>query len=182
MRRKCYVAIKHKDGDIVRIRDCVLVKANRRKASAPFIAKVAALWEEESSGEMMMSILWYYRPEQTEASHIPEHHKSEVFASRHADIANVQTIDDVCHVLTKAQFCRFRKEQERMKALLPRSQLVVPPSEIGLKMPDINASPDTVFLCCRVYDVRAKRILKHPPRVVLDNSSTPPSSSSGEEK
>ncbi|CAD5119878.1 DgyrCDS8463 [Dimorphilus gyrociliatus] len=182
VKRKCYVAIQHKDGDIVRIRDCVLVKANRRKASAPFIAKVAALWEDENSREMMMSILWYYRPEQTEASHIPSHHKSEVFASRHADIANVQTIDDICHVLTKAQFCRFKKEQERLRAHLPLSMPVVPPGETCVKMPDANASPDTVFLCYRVYDVRAKRILKHPPRVAVDSNGTPPSSSSGEEK
>ena len=46
--RKCYPAIKHKiDGDIIHVRDCVLVKSGPKKSDVPYIAKISALWESD---------------------------------------------------------------------------------------------------------------------------------------
>ena len=46
--RLCYPAIKHDDGDIIRERDCVLVKSGPRKRDIPYVAKIAALWQKDT--------------------------------------------------------------------------------------------------------------------------------------
>ena len=43
--RKCYPAIRHNEGDIIQVRDCVLLRSGPRKTDLPFVAKIAALWE-----------------------------------------------------------------------------------------------------------------------------------------
>ena len=46
--RKCYPAIRHKvDGDVINVRDCVLVRSGPKKSDVPYIAKIAALWEND---------------------------------------------------------------------------------------------------------------------------------------
>ena len=52
MNRTCYTAMKHKEGDIVKVRDCVLLRSGPRKVDLPFVAKVAALWEDPESGNL----------------------------------------------------------------------------------------------------------------------------------
>ena len=42
----CYPGIKHEDGDVVRVRDCVLLRSE--ETDVPFIAKIAALWEMQN--------------------------------------------------------------------------------------------------------------------------------------
>ena len=58
---------------------------------------------------MMMSVLWYYRPEHTELEKLPSDMftSNELFASRHRDSTNVACIDDKCYVLTYNEYCRF---------------------------------------------------------------------------
>ena len=58
MIRRCYPAMKHDGGDVIHPRDCVLLKSGPRKTDLPFVAKVAALWENPVDGEMMFSLLW----------------------------------------------------------------------------------------------------------------------------
>lgn len=57
-------------------------------------------------GEMMMSLLWYYRPEHTEQGRQPNDCSDEVFASRHRDHNSVACIEDKCYVLTFSEYCR----------------------------------------------------------------------------
>lgn len=57
-------------------------------------------------GEMMMSLLWYYRPEHTEQGRQPHDCPDEVFASRHQDHNSVACIEDKCYVLTFNEYCR----------------------------------------------------------------------------
>lgn len=57
-------------------------------------------------GEMMVSLLWYYRPEHTERGRQPEDCSDEVFASRHRDVNSVACIEDKCYVLTYNEYCR----------------------------------------------------------------------------
>ena len=51
--RLCYPAIRHDDGDIIRVRDCVLIKSGSRKKDIPFIAKISSFWEHSVSGKFL---------------------------------------------------------------------------------------------------------------------------------
>lgn len=48
--RKCYPAMIHSEGDIIAPRDSVLLKAGPRKNDLPFVARIAALWENPEDG------------------------------------------------------------------------------------------------------------------------------------
>uniref|UniRef100_A0A674C7G2 Bromo adjacent homology domain-containing 1 protein-like n=1 Tax=Salmo trutta TaxID=8032 RepID=A0A674C7G2_SALTR len=107
--RKCFEGVK-RDGEIIWVRDTVLLRSGPRKKSLPYIAKISALWEDSESGEMMMSLFWYYRPEHTQGGRNPSTHcENEIFASRHQDQNSVACIEDKCYVLTLAQYCRSAK-------------------------------------------------------------------------
>ncbi|ENN78496.1 hypothetical protein YQE_05039, partial [Dendroctonus ponderosae] len=104
---KCYPSMRHREGDLIRPGDCVLLKAGPRKNDLPYVAKIASLWENAEDGEMMMSLLWYYRPEHTEQGRLLTHQPDEVFASRHKDSNSVACIEDKCYVLTFNEYCSF---------------------------------------------------------------------------
>lgn len=55
---------------------------------------------------MMMSLLWYYRPEHTEQGRQLNDCPDEVFASKHQDHNSVACIEDKCYVLTFNEYCR----------------------------------------------------------------------------
>lgn len=57
--------------------------------------------------DMMMSILWYYRPEHTDSGRRPEDLPDEIFASKHRDHLSVACIEDRCYVLTFNEYCRW---------------------------------------------------------------------------
>lgn len=129
--RKCYSAMRHVEGDVIQPKDCILLKAGPRRIDLPFVAKVAALWENPDDGnatttarlatvsskkshprsflpgEMMVSLLWYYRPEHTDQGRQPSDQQDEIFASRHKDINSVACIEDKCFVLTYNEYCRY---------------------------------------------------------------------------
>lgn len=60
-----------------------------------------------STGEMMMSIFWYYRPEHTKQGIQESYAEDEIFASKHKDHNSVATVEDKCYVLTYAEYCRW---------------------------------------------------------------------------
>ncbi|XP_037342349.2 bromo adjacent homology domain-containing 1 protein [Pungitius pungitius] len=165
--RKCFEGVQ-RDGELIRVRDTVLLKSGPRKKSLPYVAKISALWEEPESGELMMSLFWYYRPEHTQGGRIPSIHcENEIFASRHQDVNSVACIEDKCYVLTLAQYCRFcalvkrHREGVRHRA----ASFVVPPI-VGDAMPTHHCVPDDVdpelvFFCRHVYDFRYGRLLKN---------------------
>lgn len=39
-----------RDGEIIRVRDTVLLKSGPRKKSMPYVAKISALWEDPKTG------------------------------------------------------------------------------------------------------------------------------------
>ncbi|XP_018329966.1 uncharacterized protein LOC108740226 [Agrilus planipennis] len=164
--RTCYPAMVHVEGDRIEARDCVLLKAGQKKNELPFVAKVAALWENPEDGEMMMSLLWYYRPEHTEQGPQPTDEHDEVFASRHKDTNSVACIEDKCYVLTFNEYCRYRKNLRRLEENLEETKPFVPNPEIyprTHRQPSNPRTPsDLVFFCRRVYDFRQKRIVKNP--------------------
>lgn len=164
--RTCFEAVQ-RDGDVVQVRDTVLLKSGPRKKCLPYVAKVSALWEDPDSGELMMSLFWYYRPEHTQGGHKPNVHcENEVFASRHQDVNSVACIEDKCYVLPLAQYCRFRALVKRQQEGLgcDAASFVPPVLEPGLPThhcvpPDVD--PQLVFFCRHVYDFRYGRLLKN---------------------
>ncbi|CAN8000674.1 unnamed protein product, partial [Ixodes hexagonus] len=164
--RVCFPAMRHVEGDVIRVRDCVLLRSGPRKIDLPFVAKVAALWENSDDGEMMMSLLWYYRPEHTDQGRKSHHMEDEIFASKHRDANSVACIEDKCYVLTFAEYCRYRARTKMLEEGLRPPMAVVPDQEGGYgrkdRLPPGRMDPQMVFFCRRVYDFRQKRILKNP--------------------
>ncbi|KAK6634004.1 hypothetical protein RUM44_004611 [Polyplax serrata] len=164
--RKCYTAMRHVEGDVIHPKDCILLKAGPRKIDLPFVAKVAALWENPDDGEMMVSLLWYYRPEHTDQGRQPSDQQDEIFASRHKDINSVACIEDKCFVLTYNEYCRYRKKVKRVEEGVAEKNLPIPRLEQPYfrfqRQPPCVMAPDMVFFCRRVYDFRQKRLLKNP--------------------
>ncbi|XP_072842373.2 bromo adjacent homology domain-containing 1 protein isoform X2 [Pogona vitticeps] len=164
--RKSYQAVE-RDGEIIRVRDTVLLKSGPRKKSMPYVAKISALWEDPKTGELMMSLLWYYRPEHTQGGRNPSMHQNEIFASRHQDENSVACIEEKCYVLTFAEYCRFcALAKRRIEGIPGKRTVMVPPSEEystppHRKVPE-DTDPELVFLCRHVYDFRHGRILKNP--------------------
>ena len=86
------------------MRDCIILKAGVRKQERPYIAKVASFWQENgelsclsantysilSKGSVMMTVFWYYRPEDIAGSdfHEVNHNKSFLYSSK---ICNINT-------------------------------------------------------------------------------------------
>ena len=119
---------------------------------------------------MMMSLLWYYRPEHTDIQE--KYIGGEVYASRHRDTNSVACIDDKCYVLTYNEFCRFKRQKARIQQCISRkadksARLVAPwPADQLIsranRFPPLIIVPELVFCCRKVYDFRQKRILKNP--------------------
>ena len=68
-RRLCYPSMRHcRDGQVILVHDNVLVRSAGVGASndesVPYVAKITGLYADPDSGQKLMSLLWYYRPEQ----------------------------------------------------------------------------------------------------------------------
>ncbi|KAM9646589.1 bromo adjacent homology domain-containing 1 protein [Trichechus inunguis] len=164
--RKSYQAVE-RHGEMIRVRDTVLLKSGPRKTSTPYVAKISALWENPESGELMMSLLWYYRPEHLQGGRSPSMHQNEVFASRHQDQNSVACIEEKCYVLTFAEYCRFCAMAKRRGEGLPSRKTALVPPSVDYSTPPHrtvpeDTDPELVFLCRHVYDFRHGRILKNP--------------------
>ncbi|XP_067129542.1 uncharacterized protein [Centruroides vittatus] len=164
--RKCYSAMRHVEGDVIRVRDCVLLKSGPRKADLPYVAKVVALWENFEDGEMMLSLLWYYRPEHTDQGRKAHHMEDEIFASKHRDINSVACIEDKCYVLTFGEYCRYRAWLKMLEeGTRPKVSPVPDMEECYIRkdrLPPGRVSSEMIFFCHKVYDFRQRRILKNP--------------------
>lgn len=51
--RQCYEGVE-RDGEVIRVRDTVLLRSGPRKKTLPYVAKISALWEDPRSGEEMI--------------------------------------------------------------------------------------------------------------------------------
>lgn len=54
--RQCYEGVE-RDGEVIRVRDTVLLRSGPRKKSLPYVAKISALWDDPKTGERMFSII-----------------------------------------------------------------------------------------------------------------------------
>lgn len=48
--RSCYEGVE-RDGEVIRVRDTVLLRSGPRKKSLPYVAKISALWEDPKTGK-----------------------------------------------------------------------------------------------------------------------------------
>lgn len=164
----CYPAIKHVEGDVIQVRDSVLLRSGAKKNDLPFIAKVCAFWEDAETGGVMMSLFWYYRPEHTEEGRKEHHLSDEIFASRHRDVDSVECIEDKCYVLTFNEYCRYRKrcKMEQVNTTWSLADVTIPVSNESYprrnRIPDGDVNPELVFCCRQIYDSRMKRLVKNP--------------------
>lgn len=53
--RQCYDGVE-RDGEVIRVRDTVLLRSGPRKKSLPYVAKISALWDDPKTGERMCTI------------------------------------------------------------------------------------------------------------------------------
>ncbi|XP_061609602.1 bromo adjacent homology domain-containing 1 protein [Phyllopteryx taeniolatus] len=163
--RQCYEGVE-RDGEVIRVRDTVLLRSGPRKKSLPYVAKISALWEDPKTGELMMSLFWYYRPEHTQGGRDPSTHcENEIFASRHQDENSVACIEDRCYVLPLAQYCRYCALMKRRSegalpdgSVVPRCPDFAPPSH---RCVPTDVDPELVYVCRHVYDFRYGRLLKN---------------------
>ncbi|XP_055302088.1 uncharacterized protein LOC129568368 isoform X2 [Sitodiplosis mosellana] len=161
--RTRYPAMRHDCGDIIRPGDCVLLRAGSKKNELPYVAKVASLWENPEDGEMMMSLLWYYRPEHTEQGRQPTDCMDEVFASKHQDHNSVACIEDKCYVLTFNEYGRYRKSIRAIEQGIEEVPSIVPAlkQSTGREVP-LNTNSELILFCRRVYEFRLRRLIKNP--------------------
>lgn len=163
---RCWSRMTHASGDSVARGDCVLLRASQARAQ-PYVARVASLWENPDDGEMMVSLVWYYRPEHTEHGRQPTDAPDEVFASRHRDANSVACIEDKCYVLTFNEYCRYRKRLKAAEEGVPIGPSIVPPMPASEVSPAVapndsrlppSVSPELVLFCRKIYDFRSKKI------------------------
>nr|XP_036675862.1 uncharacterized protein LOC108018895 isoform X2 [Drosophila suzukii]XP_036675863.1 uncharacterized protein LOC108018895 isoform X2 [Drosophila suzukii] len=175
--RTCYPAMRHVEGDIIRIRDCVLLKANEDN-ELPYVAKVAHLWQNPEDGEMMMSLLWYYRPEHTDQGRQRNDCPDEVYASRHRDHNSVACVEDKCYVLTFSEYCRYRRrlraaeEDVEDVSIVPRRPSSATAPGFPVRTVPEHTNPELVMFCRRAYEFRTRRLLKLPQKNGLVCSSS----------
>jgi len=165
--RRYYPSMRRNE-EVINVRDAVLLKSGPRKKDLPFVARVSAIWEDDEghlAGDMMISVFWYYRPEQTEVGKLSGYHgEYEVLASRHRDDNSAACVVDKCFVLSYPQYCRFRAKNRLYRESRKAPLSPVPPTEStrpGI-VPPANTDPNLVFFCRHVYDSRTGRILKNP--------------------
>lgn len=163
--RKCFPAMQHEEGDNITLGDTILLKSGTRKIDLPFVARVIHLWENPEDGEMMLSLVWFYRPEHTEQGRRPCDRDDEIFSSRHKDINSVACIEDKCYVLTFNEYCRYRKTIRRLEEGLSPPSLVVPGPDGKYprhhRLPPGHVAHDMVFFCRKIYDFRQRRLQKN---------------------
>ncbi|KAH9519539.1 hypothetical protein Btru_002970 [Bulinus truncatus] len=150
--RKCYKAMRHSSGEVVSVRDCVILQSDG-DGTVPYVARVTCLWEN-FNGEMMFSMLWYYQPEHTLHGREPEDGDQELFASKHREENSVACIDDKCFVLMFNEYCRLEAEAARIEqgVDLPRwrAQLNTISDEdqkYRRPKPPVNACVDNIWFC-----------------------------------
>nr|XP_039248113.1 uncharacterized protein LOC120325988 [Styela clava] len=168
MRRKCDG--KSDEDDVVMVRDCVIMRADA--GEQPYVAKVAALWSQPGTGTMMISLLWFYRPEHTEDSRVlsSRYNDSELFASRHLDEISVACVEDKCFVLTYNQYCRFQALSEKSdqacivdgRNLVPAKSTSLQSRKSHLDVP-VDTDKSLVYFCRKLYDIKLHRLLKTFP-------------------
>ncbi|XP_055335024.1 bromo adjacent homology domain-containing 1 protein-like isoform X2 [Paramacrobiotus metropolitanus] len=161
IQRTCYHAVKHYEGEVIKVGDCVHLRAG--KGQKPHVGKIAAFWDDEK-GDMMMTIFWYWRPEEVETNMRPNHGEMEVYVSNLRDENHVGCIDEKCYVLTLHQYACFLAQQKEDSLLYRRpKERIVPETKSLLldDLPDDDTDLDLVYFADKGYDGKHKRFWRY---------------------
>lgn len=99
-------------GLVISVDDFVYLKAG--EGQKPFIAQVRAFFEDTMYGTKMLTVSWFYRPEETKQGRQPQHGIMEVCCTSHKySSESVTCIDGICTVLDFDAYCRYRAVEKR---------------------------------------------------------------------
>ncbi|GAU98348.1 hypothetical protein RvY_09506 [Ramazzottius varieornatus] len=162
--RSCHHAIKHTDGEVIKVGDCVLLRAAKGQQK-PHIGKIACFWDSER-GEMMMTIFWYWRPEEVPEKFRVPHGEMEVFVSSLRDDNFVSCIEEKCFVLTLHQYARFKAASKDYDTVYHRPlEAFVPElvSSINLKesLPASNIDEQIVYFANLGFEAKSNRFWRY---------------------
>lgn len=62
--RTCFKGVQ-RDGELIQVRDTVLLKSGPRKKSLPYVAKISALWEEPETGRDRLTCVEHQSDQRT---------------------------------------------------------------------------------------------------------------------
>ncbi|KAK1353446.1 Chromatin remodeling protein EBS [Heracleum sosnowskyi] len=82
--------------EIVRAGDCVLLKPSQPDKE-PYVARVQKI-KTDTRGKVMVTVRWYYRPEEASGGRRKFHGAKELFLSDHYDTQSAKTIEGKCIV------------------------------------------------------------------------------------
>ncbi|KAH7713518.1 bromo adjacent (BAH) domain-containing protein, partial [Aphelenchoides avenae] len=172
--RMCFDAIRHKkEGDVIRVKDCVKVSSAEGLES---VGKVAWLFFDEGRRAPMTSVLWYYTPSQLNPRCVLELdrlskgnfklHEKELLASRHLDTVPVDAIESKAYVLSLHEYCRYQawlKLRRMYKSKRRSSTTSIPGPYSHPRLPAPDCDLDLVYFCRAIYNLNNKRI-RVPPK------------------
>ncbi|VBB30711.1 unnamed protein product [Acanthocheilonema viteae] len=162
--RICYPqAIHSKTGDLLRLRDSVLVNAI---GGEPNFACICRLFSDQETGAPLASVLWYYTPTQVKSSLVPPVFERELLASKHMDVIALDAVDEIIWVLTYNEYGRFMAETRN--DTYPLSQRVSEEDLLWKKgeddyprrmyLPRDDTPLELVYFCRRIYDCKQQKV------------------------
>lgn len=161
--RRYYIGVKRKD-KIIFVRNCICAKSGMQK---PFVAKIASIWQE--TGGVMMTLFWYYRPDEVQCQQGFTFIENELLASQHHDENTVACIEDKCYVLGLREYCRYKAAQKRQHDSLglPSTSLSVNNLLVHRETsiyhhwhPTPDVDPALIFLCYQGYNHITGKVLR----------------------
>uniref|UniRef100_A0A914HHS8 BAH domain-containing protein n=1 Tax=Globodera rostochiensis TaxID=31243 RepID=A0A914HHS8_GLORO len=167
----CYDAIRHRSvpGVAIRVGDCVQINSADNEDDL-FVGRVLAINYEPEGRSLQLTLLWFYTQRQlpTAPADASGLDPRELFSSKHLDSVNVDSVDAVIHVLTFAEYCRYRAELaaawppngQGVQAVArpcpcPRTASNYPRRDF---LPPMGTPLDSVFFCRSVFSLTRKRI------------------------
>ncbi|RDD44982.1 Bromo adjacent homology domain-containing 1 protein [Trichoplax sp. H2] len=165
--KRYYTSMRNLEENLlISVKDNVLLQSGPRKIDLPYIGRVLSIWENTESDDIMITVLWYYRPEQTEIGRLNGYHgEKELLSSRHQDDNSANCIIDKCYVLTFSEYCRFHakrrlyNENEILRKACAH-YFFLHSARKGMCMPKIDCDPDHVYFSRHAYDYMTGKVLK----------------------
>lgn len=123
--RKCFEGVR-RDGDLIRVRDTVLLKSGPRKKSLPYVAKISALWEDPESGSKHAVRSVYFQYKRTWINVVITVFKKIFFFFRRADDEFVLVLPSRTHTGgPQPQYTLWGEEQILLYSSLSGRQMFV---------------------------------------------------------
>lgn len=52
--------MRHKEGEVINVRDCALLRSGPKDNDVPFVAKISALYEDHTTSNYAINIIQHY--------------------------------------------------------------------------------------------------------------------------